>query len=110
MARTAVTATQIDRSGDQVTGAAANVDGHSVTWRDTLFFYVNNGSGSAVTVTVDTPGTVDGLAITDLTLSVPAGEDRIFGPFPADYYRQSDGSVHVDFSAVTSVTFSAWYV
>lgn len=110
MARTTVSASQISRTAAALSAAAANVDGHAVTWRETLFFYVANGGGSSITATVPTPGTVDGLAIADLTVTVPAGQNRLFGPFPADYYRQSDSTVHINFSGVTSVTFAALYV
>lgn len=110
MARSTVTATQINRTAIAVAGSAANVDGHAIAWREGLFLYVNNGGGSAITVTVPTPGTVDGLAIADWSASVPAGANRVFGGFSADHYRQSDGTIHINFSGVTSVTFGAFYV
>jgi hypothetical protein len=70
-----------------------------------MFLYVKNASGSPITVTIDTPGLVDGLAIANLTVSVPATTgERMIGPFPPGIYNQADGNVYVDWSSVTSVT------
>lgn len=107
MARTALTVSEIVRSGLTLSASAANADGHSLVNTDknaALLLYVNNGSGSPITVTIQTPGTVDGLAIADRTVTVAAGAERFIGPLTAKDYNQSDGTVYVDFSAVTTVT------
>lgn len=49
------------------------------------FYLVNNTSGSSVTVTLATPGTVDGLAIADRTVGAGAGAITLI-PL-ADLYR-----------------------
>ena len=111
MAREALTLQSIVRGGLEPAYTAANADGHSVTNDGKrTFVHVNNGSGSEVTITIDTPGTVDGLAISDREVAVPAGEERMIGPFPTDWYNQSDGTVHVDYSDTTSVTIGAFKV
>lgn len=69
------------------------------------FLHVKNGSGSSVTVTLATPGSVDGLAIADRTVSVPAGTERMIA-VPSELYRSSDGLADVTWSATTSVTFA----
>lgn len=106
MARTAITPQQIARTGlasalatpDQANGNTFANDGQ-------CFLYVKNAAGSPITVTIATPGTVDGLAIADLTVSVPATTgERMIGPFPPGIYNQSDGTVYVDWSSATSVT------
>lgn len=72
--------------------------------------HVKNGGGGAVAVTIETPGSIDGLAIPDLSVSVPAGEDRIIGPFPKALYNQVEPdtalneAVVVTFDIDTSVT------
>lgn len=110
MARTALTVNQISRAGVALGPAAANVDGHSLAYSENLILYVANGGGSPITVTIQTPGTVDSLAIADKTVTVPAGSNRLMGPFPKAHYRQADGTVYVDFSDVTSVTAAAFYI
>ena len=108
MARTALTVQQIDADGLEPALTAANVDGHSVANDVGVYVEVANGSGASIDVTVPTPATQDGLAISDRVVAVPAGETRKIGPFPSRTYNQDDGTVHVDFSAVTSVTVGAF--
>ncbi|WP_282204537.1 hypothetical protein [Kitasatospora fiedleri] len=67
---------------------------------------VTNTSGSAVTVTVNMPGTLDGVAPANggkqVTIPATTGDVTI-GPFPATIYNQTDGKVYLDFSATTNV-------
>ena len=106
MARTEITPQQIVRTG--LASALATPDlanGNQFVNDGQCFLYVKNASGSPITVTIDTPGTVDGLAIANLTVSVPATTgERMIGPFPPGIYGQADGKVYVDWSSVTSVT------
>jgi len=105
MARTVITPQQIARTG--LASALAQPDlanGNQFANDGVCFLYVKNG-GAQITVTISTPGTVDGLAIADLVVTVPATTgERMIGPFPAGIYNQSDGNVYVDWSSVTSVT------
>lgn len=108
MARTALAVQQVSRSGLNPTFSAANVDGHSVKNTGAEAVYVKNGGGAPINVTIPTPGTVDGQAIGDRVVAVPNGGERIIGPFPKNVYDQpGTDDVHVDFSAVTSVTVAA---
>lgn len=111
MARTALTLQSIVRTGLSPAYTGANADGHSVTneGKKTLV-HVKNGGGSSINVTIQTPNTVDSLAVSDRVVSVPSGEERMIGPFPVETYNQSDGTIYVDFSAVTSVTVAAFKV
>jgi hypothetical protein len=108
MARTALTVQQIVRSGLTPTYSAANADGHSFPNGGTEYLHVKNGGGGSINVTVQTPNTVDGLAITDRVVAVPNGGERIIGPFPRATYNQGADEVYVDFSGVTSVTCGAF--
>ncbi|MFF1790753.1 hypothetical protein ACFVX9_30350 [Kitasatospora sp. NPDC058243] len=67
---------------------------------------VTNTSASAVTVTVNIPATLDGVAPANggkqITIPATTG-DTLIGPFPATTYNQADGKVYVDFSAAASV-------
>jgi len=107
MARTTLSIQDIVRSGLNPSYEAANADGESVDNNGRVFLHIKNGSGVSVTVTIQTPGTVDGLAVADRTVVIPAGEERMPGVFPPADYNQSDGAVYVDFSAVTTVTVAA---
>jgi hypothetical protein len=110
VARTSLTVQDIDRTGLTPSFSAANADGHEIDNDAILrtFLYVKNGGGGGITVTVVTSETRDGLAVADLTVSVGAGADSIIGPFPPAQYDQTDDTVDVDFSGVTSVTVAAF--
>lgn len=105
MARTAITPQNAGGAGATVAFEPANVDGNSFRPALGRVLHVRNSSGSAITVTLPTPGTASGLAIADRTLSVAAGAHGAIslGPVPVPYL-QTDGVVHVDYSAVTTVT------
>jgi hypothetical protein len=53
-----------------------------------------NSSGSATTLTFDAVATVDGMALTDPTVSVANGARTKVGPFSSNF-NQSDGNVWV---------------
>lgn len=82
------------------TGASAGGDTAPVGGGLTL--HVSNGSGAAITVTVVTPGTLDGLAIADAALSVPAGGHG-FVPLTNVYRDPVTGRAVITYSAVTTV-------
>jgi hypothetical protein len=77
MARTALSVQEIVRTGLDPSYEAANTDGESVANDGRTFVHVDNASGGSINVTVVHPGTVDGLAVADLVVAVPAGEDRM---------------------------------
>lgn len=109
MSLTTLAVQQIARTGLTPALAAANTDGSYVPNDGRMFLQVKNGSGSPINVTVETPGTVDGNAIADLVVAVPATTgDKVIGPFPPETYNQSDGTIKVTFSGVTSLTIGAF--
>lgn len=94
-------------NGVDLAGVAAAGGGDSFTNSGQEVFVVKNGGGAPITVTVVTPATVDGLAVTDLTASVAAGATRMIGPFPPGIYNDTGaagGIVSVTYSGVTTVT------
>lgn len=105
MARTNLSVQQIVRTGLNPTYGEANAEGHKVAWSRDLFLYVKQGEGDR-DVTIPTTRTVDGLAVADREVTVPGDGERIIGPFTEDYV-QADGSIHVDFDAVTNTTIAA---
>jgi hypothetical protein len=104
MARVAMVADSISRAGVAATYAAVTVDGISFVNSEREFLHVKNGGAGATVVTLQTVGFVDGIAIPDRSVSIPAGEERFIGPFSAAYTRTTDANVYVDFSVLTSVT------
>lgn len=73
-----------------------------------VFLHVRNGDVASMTVTLVTPGTVDGLAIADRTVTVDAGDEQMI-PVPAALYGDpaDSGLAAVTYSATTSVTVAA---
>lgn len=105
MPRTDFTVLQIARTGLTAAYTAADGSNQNAFVNDgRTYLHVKNGGGGAITVTIDTPGVVDGLAVGNLAVSVGAGVEKVLGPFPTNIYNQSDGKVYVDWSGVTSVT------
>lgn len=85
---------------------AASGGGDTCPAGDGVFLEVLNGDASSKTVTLATPGTVDGLAIADRAVIIPAGE-RWKIPVPR-LYAKADGYCDVTYSAVTSLTVGAF--
>lgn len=110
MARTTLDVQTLSRDGIDPSYEAANADGEEVANSGRMFIHVQNGGGGSITVTIQTPGTVDGLAVADREVSIGAGNDKMIGPFPPATYNQDPGetdTVYVDFSGVSSVTIAA---
>lgn len=109
MARASLTTQQVVRTGLTPSYTAAVADGDIID-SGAVFLHVKNASGVSVTVTIETPVTLDGLALADQAVAVPAAGERMIGPFPARTFQQpADAAVGanrvlVNYSAVASVT------
>lgn len=96
MADVNLTTQEITRAG--ITPAYTAITATTDTYKflndgDTYLHFKKTGAGAS-TVTIVTPRTVEGLAVADLTLSVPATSgDKMVGPFPRDSYNDPDGKV-----------------
>lgn len=89
MARVVLTRTRPTRAGVAATAEADGntVDGHVVTNTGRTLVVVRNAdAGGAHSVTFILPGTVDGQAVTDRTVSIPASSSRTFGGFTPEWY------------------------
>ena len=90
------------------TYAVAAAGGDKVECGDRNFLHVKNGAGAPVTVTLTSTATVRGQAAADVTVSVPASEDRMIGPLQPDLLlNASDGLCTVGYSSATSVTVAS---
>jgi hypothetical protein len=58
----------------------------SVNNPDTRGFYwvKNAAAGGTITVTIHTPGSVYGISLPDVAVSIPDGEQRLIGPLSLD--------------------------
>jgi hypothetical protein len=98
---------QIVRAGTTPTYAAASAGGDKVTPGGSTFLHVKNGSAAAITCTVATPGSVEGLAVADLAVAVAAGAEVLIGPISSGLFRDpADGLAAISWSASASVTFA----
>ncbi|MGW6243862.1 hypothetical protein [Streptomyces roseolus] len=70
------------------------------------FLYIRNGDASSHTVTIATPGTVSGVAIADVQVTVPAGESKIV-PLTA-LFRGTSGRAALTYNSVTNVTVAVF--
>lgn len=107
MARTAITPQQILPTGTEVTFEAANVDGNSVVNNGATNLHVVNGGGVSIDVTVTAQNKCNQGYLHDLVVAVPAGEERVIGPFTVAHYNDATGAIIVDYDSVTSVTVAA---
>lgn len=105
-----LTVQQVVRAGLGPVFAAAAGGGDEFVNTGVEYLEVINGSGADITVTIVTPNTVDGLAVTDRAVVVTAGERRKIGPFPTSIYNNSNSKVNVTYSSATSVTVGLFKV
>lgn len=106
----ALTVTAITRDGIDVTTLPTTptaTHGNKAAYHDNMWFEVENGSGSDITVTIDSPFTVDGQAVYDKEVTVGNGERIAIGQI-GGIFKQSDGYVWIICSDVTSVTIGAY--
>lgn len=88
MARTVLPVTKADRGGvtSPTEQAGDTVNGHVVANSGRTIITVHNSDTSPHQITFETPGTVDGLAVADRQVSIPASTSQDFGDFPVSVY------------------------
>lgn len=98
MARTAVTVTALSRGGTAQPSAqnADNTNGMALQGNNGKIALQLDASTGTVNFTIVTPGTVDGLAVSDRAIAVTSGTPKWVGGLPASIYNQSDGSVYIN--------------
>lgn len=98
-------AQKVTQAGLEAAYAAAAAAGDKFANNGKRFLHVKNASVAQITVTVTTPVTVGSLAVADQTVDIPAGEDRLIGPFGAEF-TDSLGETSISYSGATSVTLA----
>lgn len=93
--------------GVELVPVAAEVDGNAFANTGNQWLYVLNSGGGNLVVTIQTPKTVDGNAVAEVTKTLATTEDWVFGVFRTDVYNQPSGEVYVDYDGVTSVFVQA---
>lgn len=108
----ALTVQTLTEAGLETTFTAASGGGDTFVNPDDerTFVWLKNGSGGDITATFNRQPTslnVTGygpIAISDRTVVVQAGEERLVGPFPAAMYNNASGAVEMSYSGVSSLT------
>lgn len=96
---------QMAVAGTQATYSAVSASDTADISNGRTFAHVVNAGASSDTVTVVTPGTVAGLAIADLSVTVPNGQNRFIGPLDPQVFG-SAGVATIQHSYLTSVTIA----
>lgn len=110
MAQTALTVQEIGHGGAAETfvAAAAAATGNKFPADGKTWLHVKN-TGTQKILTISTPGTVDGLAVAERTITIPATTgDIMVPPMPPSQYAQADGQVYIDLDLATAVTYCAF--
>lgn len=90
------------------TGSLSTSNNYFVPNNGMTFLHFMKSGAAACTVTIETPATVDGNAVADPTITVPATTgDVMVGPFAPAIYNQPDGTLKFTLSEVTGLTVAA---
>ncbi len=94
----------ITQAGIQPTFNSAAAGGDSFSHTSSTYIIVRNDDASSHTATLASQYTArPGVGPVDLDIVVPAGEERVAGPFAA-YFKDSEGDVQLTYDDVTSVS------
>lgn len=101
MARGTITVYDVERSGLTPLYSTGNTgDGDKFQNDGNTFLHVTN-AGETNTLTISTPGTVDGLAVADRTVTLNTDCSLFIGPFSPAQYNQvgtDDGYVYISYN------------
>jgi hypothetical protein len=89
---------------------AAAADADQVRCNGRTLLWVKNGSGSPINVTIVTTIQYAGLAVADVVVAVPAGGEKLIGPFERSIFGGSGANrdlAEIDYSSTASVTRAA---
>lgn len=102
----ALTTEVITQAGIAPTFNTAAAGGDSFTYGAKTYIHIKNGDASPHTATLTSQYTATpGIGPVDLAVAVPAGGERVAGPFNTNF-KDSGGDVQITYDAVTSVTIA----
>lgn len=98
------------QAGRAAASGANYTDNKVAATSSNTYLVLNNGQVGIIlectaggTATVATPGSIDGLAISDLTLTTTAAKILLWGGFPPSYYNDSNNKLNITVSANTNL-------
>ena len=96
---------EIIRAGIVPTYNAASAGGDSFPNDGGTLLHFKNTNAAARNVTIATQITVDGKAVADDVINIPATTgDKMVGPFPSGIYNDVNGRVQLTYDAATNLT------
>jgi hypothetical protein len=106
-----LTVQSISQTGIAPTFSAATATDYFINPDGRAYLHVKNGSGAAVTVTIDSVEKCNQGFDHDIAVSVPAAGERIIGPFdPQRFVDRATGKIKVTYSATASVTIAVFRI
>ena len=112
MANVTITVQQIVTSGNGLEPTRNSsldiADTYKVRNSGLTFVYLKNTDASPHTFTIETPATQSGLALADLTVAVPAAEERFVGPFPRSTYSDGNNDINITVDDATGMELGAF--
>jgi hypothetical protein len=82
----------------------ASVGGDTFLNNGRTYLHVKNGGVAAITVTIDSKQLSNYGTDVDITVSIPAGSERVIGLLDTGRFNATTGLVNVAYSGVTSVS------
>lgn len=114
MADQRIVVQKLKRTGDGITpsyeGSLSTSNVYQVNNAGKVYLQFKKSAGTVCVVTVITPPSLDGNAVADLTVTVPADTgDKMFGPFdPSVYNVLGDHDLEFTLSNIAGLTVGAF--
>lgn len=101
-----ITAQTPARSANPITFSNAEAGGDKFLNTGREYLIIRNAGGSPVNVTVTTPVTTDGLAVSDRVIAIGAGATHFLGPWPKGVYNDGDNFVNLAWETHTDMSLA----
>lgn len=109
MAREEVTVEVSGSGGLEPTDTNLIADGHKFRAKKGVQLRLNNGA-TGLNLTLQTPRTIDGLAVAEKVIAIGSNEEHIINFRDVDLvtFTQSDGMIYIDYSDVADGDIAVW--